>query len=169
MLNRAERYRTLEFYRISSFFCLHPIEVDLTNWKLTAPCKTKRWVSCLSLVILVFHTLYKNGSLVNAYFFDPNVQLHQLVIHAVLAMDSIMIVFYYVVVYISDPHLFAVYVHLTLLGNVGGNTRFASSHCNDWKKDLSGFLFDFSSFLILALPAETNTEICFNCRPTGRK
>ena len=129
MLNRAERYRTLKSYRILSIVGFQLVEVDLTNSKLTASTKRKRWICFLFLGILVFQMLYKNGSLAYAYLFDPNVQLHQLVVHAVLAMAAVMTIYFYAVVYISDYDLFALYVNVTLLGNVGGNTGFPGSQC----------------------------------------
>lgn len=70
----------------------------------------------------MLHMLYKAGSLAHAYFFVPDVQMHQLLIHAIMAGAPTMYSFWYYVAYVRDPAVFAGYLRMTLLKNIGGKS-----------------------------------------------
>ena len=123
MLNIAERFKVLKIFRICAILSLIPVQIDLQSWQLKAPSKTGRWICGLSFgtfVLHTLHTLYKIGSLAYTYSSDPNVQHHQLVIHSVLVMTSAMGTFWYKMLYLDDPELFAKYLNVTLVGKFGG-------------------------------------------------
>ena len=109
--------------RICSIVGLLPTEVDLASRRLNVPSKKNKRISDLFYGLFILHTFYKCGSLAYVYFFVPNVQLHQLVIHAILAMGSAMTVCWYYSSYVWDQALFFAYVTNTLLGYTGGSTR----------------------------------------------
>ena len=119
MLNKGERFKVLKFFRVCSIVGQLPVEVDLTNWQIRAPPIKKRCVSAILYSFLLLHTLYKAGTLVHAYFCVPDAQLHQLLIHAVVAAATTLYSYWYYVAYIQDPALFAAYFKMTLLGNIG--------------------------------------------------
>ena len=120
MLNKAERFRVLKLYRICCNIGLLPFEVDLTSWELKKTSKIKRFICFISFSSFFLHGLYKIGSLAHSYFLNPNVQPHQLVLHALVAMVCALAIFWYNKVYITDTALYAKCFNITLRGNVGG-------------------------------------------------
>ena len=120
MLNKIERLTVFQVLRLYSIVGLLPTQADLFSARLYAPSIKKKCLSALGYGLFVLHALYKNGGLVYAYLCVPNVQLHQLVIHAIMAMASATIVFWYYSVYVQNPALFFGFVNITLLGTTGG-------------------------------------------------
>ena len=121
MLNKSERFKVLKFLRIQSIVGPLPIHVDLESWTVHAPSLIKKYFCSVSYVLVLLHILYKNGSFY-AYFFVPHVQLHQLMIHAVLALSTVLCSVFFYVAYIKDPRLFAAFASLTLRGKTGGTS-----------------------------------------------
>lgn len=120
MLNKRERYGFVKVFRICCVVLLFPVEVDLKSWQLKKSSALRRCICLVAYSFFLLHTLYKIGSLVHTFFFEPTVQLHQLLIHVVVAIASVMCAFWYYEVFIRDPALFAEYFKMTLLGNTGG-------------------------------------------------
>ena len=127
MLNKSERYKVLKTWKHFSVLGPLPVEVDLTNWRLKVPKIRKLWISVVSYILFGLHSLLVTSSLVYNFLFVPDLQLHQVMIHAVIAFASVMSTFWYYLVYAQDPGLFAKYAELTLVGNVGGKPKHGPS------------------------------------------
>lgn len=130
MLTIPERHKVLQILKICSVVVPLTIRVDLAKWELHVSSTKKRWISLVSYSLFVLHSLYKHGSLVHAFMFVRDVQLHQIMIHSMVAIASgIFIAFWYFVAYTQDPALFAAFVKITLQGNIAGIKLLANSNC----------------------------------------
>ena len=120
MLNRAERLRLFNIFRIWSIVALLPTQVDLVSRRLIVPSRRKQLISLLSYGFFVLHALYKSFRLAYAYFFVPDIPLHQLVIHSVLVISSALAAFWLQSAYVTNPASLFSYMNMTLHGNIGG-------------------------------------------------
>ena len=119
MLNTAERFEVLRMIRFWCKVGLFPIKVNLATWELL-PVRAK-WRCHFWFFLLALHALYKLVGL--AYWLKVGIPLHQAVVHAVLAIAAPVYSYWYYVLYIKYPHLFGVYLNMTLTGNKGGKLK----------------------------------------------
>lgn len=120
MLNLQEREKVLESIIIACNLAPLPLQVNLGSRELEPASKRKKCICTVSYNLFVLHALYKACGLAYSILFESNVQLHQLVIHAIVALASILFALWYYMVYVSCPALFATFIKMTLVGNIGG-------------------------------------------------
>ena len=127
MLNQSELRNLLAFVRYLSNFCLLPLQVKGDCWEIREGAKsTWRKLACrTSFGIFSAHTLYKNLSLVFAFVSAADMPLHHMVIHLVLAGTSVMLTFWYYVLFIRYPGINATLSCMTLAGTVAASKRMA--------------------------------------------
>ena len=130
MLNKAERYEVVKFFRICSLIGQLPVHVDLTNWQLKAPSTVNKITAASVFILYVLQVLFKTGSLGYTVLFVPDVPLHELALHAVIFMGTSMCAFWQLVLYVKNPSLLAAYFSMTLVGNGGGTSLLSISKCN---------------------------------------
>ena len=122
MLTARDRYSVLTSFRHVCNFNQFPMEVTPHIWDVRPgrDKKWKLWACKVSYALFVAHASYKFFRLLNIFFFLHGVPLHQVIIHGVLAADGITFVFWHYSLYYTNADLNAVYVRMTLAGNISG-------------------------------------------------
>ena len=95
MLNKSERFKVLEFIRVSFKLGLLPLEINLMNWQVRSPSTRKQCNCFLSYCGFLLHIMYKFGSLVYTYLFVPDV------LHVIMAMGVLMTAYWYHIGYVG--------------------------------------------------------------------
>ena len=106
--------------KILYVICPLPAVVDIQGWRLHQGINTAwKTLSCAaSFVLLCAHTLFKLVRLVSGFLFlRKTVPLYQEVVHLVLCAGSVMLVFWYYIIFMKYPKVFAKTVKITLTGN----------------------------------------------------
>ena len=107
MLSLKERQEILKIYRLVSILGLFPVSVDPEKWEIRSGCgsKWKSLVCTLSVSLFGAHAAYKCASLLYAFNLYPPVPLYKLVIHADLAIATLIFAFWYYIMYVKDGSL----------------------------------------------------------------
>ena len=122
MLSLQERRQVLVFIGYSCKARLLPAQVSTQNWELRTHfhfAGQSGWIAKVSYALFLFQALYKILSLVYILIFIRGVPLHQIMIHTVLAIDYGTFSYWYYVLYIQHPDLYAQLLQITLTGNTG--------------------------------------------------
>ena len=123
MLNKAERFKILKFIGNCCNIGYLPAVVNLSSWHLQHSTTGRRkWPSLTFFGISVLHCLYKIAMLIGVYFTQKQTPLHELIIHAMVALGPPFVFFWYYLLFIKYPGAFSCFFHLTLTGNIGGNS-----------------------------------------------
>ena len=122
MLNLKERRQVLAFLRYSYCFNLCPTRVDTQTWKLRRGIGTKKtaWICYISYGSFLAHVSYKLLALAYSLFVLPSVPLHQILIHAVIAVVGVMNSFFYYAIHFNHADVNASFVRMTLTGDLTG-------------------------------------------------
>ena len=122
MLNEKERHRVVAFLRFFCTVAILPLDVDVDTWKLTSGARSARKkLSCgVSFGMFLAHTLYLNVSLVHVIAFMPDAPVHHMIIHMILAGGSVMMSFWYYVLFIQHPGVTASFISMTLTATAAG-------------------------------------------------
>ena len=96
----------------------------------------KEWMSIGWFALVILHCLYKNLRLLHVLIFVSGTPLHQIILHSVLAVDSMTVSVWYYIIYMEYADDFALFVRITLTGNVTGGTRMKNARSEiipaDW-------------------------------------
>ena len=122
MLTLKERTQVLRVFR---YFCsvnFVPVQVDIKSLELHAATATtwKALVYLISYGLIITNTVYKAMSLLYVLFFLRGTPVHQIMVHAVVAMVSVMVTGWCYALYIKHFHVNVNFLNMTLTGNVSG-------------------------------------------------
>ena len=126
MLTKKERHGVLKDFKRACDTCLFPTEVHPESWEVRPrrDKECKMWICKLSYALFIAHALYKMFRLAHTILFLRDVPLHQVIIHAVLAVAGIMYIFWYYWLHYKYANVNSAYVRITLTGNAtGGNAN----------------------------------------------
>ena len=120
-----DRNRVLKDFQHMCSIYSFPLEVDPQAWSIrpTRDNKWKEWVCKVSYALYIAHVLYKIFRLINIFLFLRGTPLHQIIIHAVLAVSGIMFAFWHHWLYYKHVDVNAAYMTMTLTGNAAGGTE----------------------------------------------
>ena len=122
MLTLQERRQSLLFLHYLCNAKLLPAEVNIQQLELHQVFHTAGragWISKVFYALFAANALYKNLSLVYLLLFTTGTPLHQIMIHAVLAVCCGIFVYWYFILYIQHPFVHARILHMTMTGNIG--------------------------------------------------
>ena len=122
MLTLQERHEAVMFIRQFCTKKLLPADVDVDGWELRQRFKTPlrtKWNTKLFYAAFSVQGLYKIASLVLVMLSSNTTPLHQIIIHAVLAMAYGIFVYSYYVLYIQHGEVFTAFFQMTLTGKIG--------------------------------------------------
>ena len=130
MLIAVERHQILLFLRCFCKARFLPADVDVQRWELRQFFHTgdrRGWICKAFYALFALRALYKNLSLIHVLLSPAPTPLHQIMVHAVLAAAYWTFVYWYYVLYIQQPDVYAALLHMTLTAKIGQSkaTRFA--------------------------------------------
>ena len=97
MLTRADRYHILTSCRLFCNLNPFPLEVNLHSGNVISgrDRKWKIWLCRLTHALLIIHAFYKVFRLAKVLIFIPATQLHEVIVHGVLAADGVIFAFWH--------------------------------------------------------------------------
>ena len=127
MLTLKERHRVLAFLRCCSILCQLPIRVDEQSWKIRAGTNARwsGWVCTGSYALFVAHVLYKTFRLLHTLCFSMgDTPLRQIMLHFDVVSATVMVVYWYYLMYIKYADMNPRIVEMTLAGTVINGRKF---------------------------------------------
>ena len=126
MLSLKERAQVLRICHYLYSFNFVPVQVDIKTWELHAGTEAtwKSLVCLISYGLIIVNSFYKAASLLYVLFFSHETPLHQIMVHAVLAMVSVLVSGWYYDLYIRNVHTHATFLTMTLTGSISGGKNY---------------------------------------------
>ena len=130
MLNSRERWNFLELLHHICTLKLLPLDIRLKTWEIgpVVGNTLTAWTYKAAFASFLAHVSYQGVTFTHVLLFcRRTTPLYQSLIHAEFAIGSVMLAFWYYVLYIKYPSVNAALWRMTLTGDIaGGNTRAAN-------------------------------------------